>query len=89
MPDAYDTEGEATTKASRVSDLVHHRRDFLVPAMNVKDAIQAFDKTESEALVVVDDATEKHVLGLLTEQHAMRRYAEELDKVRQGLSGTI
>jgi hypothetical protein len=25
----------------------------------------------------------------LTEAHAMRRYAEELDKVRQGLSGAI
>ena len=57
--------------------------------VSVKDAIAVFDKTESEALVVVDDPASRKVLGILTEQHALRRYAEELDKVRQGLSGTI
>jgi CIC family chloride channel protein len=57
--------------------------------MNVKEAIAAFDRTESEALAVVDDPTHRRLLGVLTEAHAMRRYAEELDKVRQGLSGAI
>jgi CIC family chloride channel protein len=89
VSDAYAPEEEEATKASRVSDLVRHRREVLTPNMNVKDAIAAFDRTESEALVVVDDPTSRKVLGLLTEQHALRRYAEELDKVRQGLSGTI
>ncbi len=89
VSDAYAPEEEAATKGSRVSDLLRHRREVLTPNMNVKDAIAAFDRTESEALVVVDDPTSRKVLGLLTEQHALRRYAEELDKVRQGLSGTI
>ncbi|HEY0353757.1 MAG TPA: chloride channel protein [Enterovirga sp.] len=89
VPDAYAPEEEVGMKASRVSDLVQYRRDFLLPAMNVKDAIAAFDRTESEALAVLDDASNRHVLGILTEGHAMRRYAEELDKVRQGLSGAI
>ncbi|HEV7874347.1 MAG TPA: chloride channel protein, partial [Enterovirga sp.] len=89
VPDAYAPEEELAPKASRVSDLVQHRRDFLLPAMNVKEAIAAFDRTESEALAVVDDPTHRRLLGVLTEAHAMRRYAEELDKVRQGLSGAI
>jgi CIC family chloride channel protein len=89
VPDAYAPEEEVDAKATRVSDLLHYRRDFLLPAMNVKDAIAAFDRTESEALAVVDDPTNRKVLGILTEGHAMRRYAEELDKVRQGLSGAI
>jgi CIC family chloride channel protein len=89
VPDAYGSEEELGTKASRVSDLLQYRRDFLLPAMNVKDAIAAFDKTESEALAVVDDPASRKVLGILTEAHAMRRYAEELDKVRQGLAGAI
>ena len=89
VADAYAPEDEISSKASRVTDLLHHRRDIITPSMNVKDAIAAFDRTESEALVVVDDKTNLRVLGLLTEQHALRRYAEELDKVRQGLSGTI
>ena len=89
VPDAYAPEDGNGVKASRVSDLLQYRRDFLVPAMNVKDAIAAFDRTESEALAVVDDSAQRRVLGMLTEAHAMRRYAEELDKVRQGLSGAI
>ncbi|NNM73080.1 chloride channel protein [Enterovirga aerilata] len=89
VADAYAPEEESATKARRVCDLVQLRRDVLTPDMNVKDAIAAFDRTESEALVVVDDPKSRKVLGLLTEQHALRRYAEELDKVRQGLSGTI
>jgi CIC family chloride channel protein len=89
VPDAYAPEEEIDAKASRVSDLVQFRRDFLLPAMNVKEAIAAFDRTESEALAVVDDPIHRRVLGVLTEGHAMRRYAEELDKVRQGLSGAI
>lgn len=89
VPDAYASEDELGTKATRVSDLLQLRRDFLLPAMNVKDALAAFDSTESEALAVVGDPVHRRVLGILTEAHAMRRYAEELDKVRQGLSGAL
>ena len=55
--------------------------------MNVKEAVAIFDRTESEALAVVDDKADRKVLGLLTEGYALRRYAEELDKARQGLTG--
>jgi CIC family chloride channel protein len=86
VPEAFAAEDGA---ASRVSDLVQHRGDALLPAMNVKEAIAMFDRTESEALAVVDDLQNRRVLGLLTEAHATRRYAEELDKVRRGLSGEV
>ena len=59
----------------------------LTPAMNVKEAVAIFDRTESEALAVVEDTTGRKVIGLLTEGYAMRRYAEELDKARRGLAG--
>jgi CIC family chloride channel protein len=55
--------------------------------MNVKQAVSVFDRTESEALAVVDNRENLKVLGLLTEGYALRRYAEELDKARQGLGG--
>ncbi|HVV92243.1 MAG TPA: chloride channel protein [Hyphomicrobiales bacterium] len=86
VPEAFAAENGT---ASRVSDLVQHRSDMLLPAMNVKEAIAMFDRTESEALAVVDDLQNRHVLGLLSEAHATRRYAEELDKVRRGLSGEV
>jgi len=59
----------------------------LSPAMNVRDAMRRFDAAESEALAVVDDPQTRKLLGLLTEAYAVRRYAEEVDKARQGLAG--
>jgi CIC family chloride channel protein len=46
-----------------------------------------FDHAESEALAVVDGASSRKVIGLLTEAHALRRYAEELDRARRDLIG--
>jgi CIC family chloride channel protein len=59
----------------------------LTPEMNVKEAVAIFDRTESEALAVIESAADRKVLGLLTEGYALRRYSEELDKARQGLTG--
>ncbi|MER8384019.1 hypothetical protein NKJ46_09630 [Mesorhizobium sp. M0166] len=36
---------------------------------------------------MVEDFTDRKVVGLLTEGHLMQRYAEELDKARRDLSG--
>jgi CIC family chloride channel protein len=59
----------------------------LLPEMNVKQAVSIFERTESEALAVVEDMEDRNVVGLLTEGYALRRYAEELDKARQALAG--
>jgi CIC family chloride channel protein len=55
--------------------------------MTIKDAVAAFEQSESDALAVVDGPQTRRVLGLLTEQHALRRYAEELERRRRELSG--
>ncbi len=60
---------------------------MLTPELNIKEAMTAFDRTETETLVVVDNPAELRVLGLLTETYATRRYAEELDKANRGLTG--
>jgi CIC family chloride channel protein len=60
---------------------------MLFPTMSAQTAAKVFDETESEELVVVDDASSRHVIGLLTETHLFRRYAEELDKARRSLAG--
>jgi CIC family chloride channel protein len=38
-------------------------------------------------VAVVDNEKERHIIGLLTEAHVLRRYADELDKARLELSG--
>ena len=82
-PDAH---GAAET-VLRLSEVVHHPKTVLLPQMTIKEAVQMFETSESDALAVVDSAESMKVIGLLTEQYALRRYSEELDKRRRELSG--
>ena len=73
--------------AATCADIAHWADSPLLPEMNVKQAVSIFDRTESEALAVVEDLDGRQVVGLLTEGYALRRYAEELDKARMALAG--
>jgi len=66
---------------------VHYADTVLLPEMSVKEAISLFEQAESDVLAVVDAPDTKHVIGLLTEHYALRRYSEELDRRRRELSG--
>lgn len=70
-----------------VHDILHYRNVTLLPDMNVKQAVATFDSAEAESLAVVDAADQGRVIGLLTEAHALRRYAEEFDKRRRDVLG--
>ncbi|MER9129174.1 hypothetical protein NKI08_05235 [Mesorhizobium sp. M0768] len=63
------------------------RDAVLVPSMNVQSAAETFQRAGAEELAVVEAFTDREVVGLLTEGHLMRRFAEELDKARRDLSG--
>jgi chloride channel protein, CIC family len=70
-----------------VRDLLHYSDTVLLPQMTIKEAVAMFENAESDALAVVDSAESRRVIGLLTEQYALRRYSEELDRRRRELSG--
>ncbi|MHA6686411.1 chloride channel protein [Mesorhizobium sp. A556] len=72
---------------SPVLALAKFKDAVLVPTMNVQSAAETFERAGAEELAVVKDFTDRIVVGLLTEGHLMRRYAEELDKARRDLSG--
>jgi CIC family chloride channel protein len=55
--------------------------------MTVKEAVAAFDRAEAEALAVIQAPERRRVIGLLSEAHALRRYAEELELRRRELIG--
>jgi CIC family chloride channel protein len=88
IPEAFaigdSTDGD---KGRTARDIAHCRDVVLLPEMNVKQAVSLFERSESEALAVVDGLESRKVVGLLTEGYALRRYAEELDKARASLSG--
>ncbi len=75
------------TDAARVGDMLHHTSAVLTPQMTVREAAALFETAEADALAVVDGTDTLRVLGLLTEQYALRRYSEELERRRRDLSG--
>lgn len=83
LPEAHaDADDDHT-----VRDIVHYADTVLLPQMTIKEAVAMFEAAEADALIVVDSAQDRHVIGLLTEQYALRRYSEELDRRRRELSG--
>ena len=68
--------------------ILHCRQDVLHPAMNIHEAIAAFDAAEAESLAVVETG-DNHPIGILTEAHAMRRYAEESERRRREVVGDV
>ena len=69
--------------------ILHHREVVLHPVMNIQEAIAVFDAAEAESLAVVEADGEHRPVGILTEAHAMRRYAEESDKRRREAIGEV
>ena len=69
--------------------ILHHRDVVLHPAMNIQEAIAVFDAAEAESLAVVESGSEHWPIGILTEAHAMRRYAEESEQRRREVIGDI
>lgn len=70
-----------------IIDLLHNSDDMLSPQMTIKEAVALFETVEADALAVVDSLETRRVIGLLTEQYALRRYSEELERRRRELSG--
>jgi CIC family chloride channel protein len=70
-----------------VREILHFTDAMLLPTMTVKEAVAAFDKAEAEALAVIQSRESRHVIGLLSEAHALRRYSEELELRRRELIG--
>lgn len=68
-----------------VSVIARYGNAMLLPTMNVKEAALAFEAAGAEELPVVSNYQSRELLGLLSESHALRRYAERLDMARHGL----
>jgi CIC family chloride channel protein len=73
--------------AKTLSDFFRYKDSVLLTAMNIREAVIAFDKAEAEALAVIDSQTSRRVVGLLTEAHALRRYSEESERKRREILG--
>jgi CIC family chloride channel protein len=84
VADAHAAEAEPDQP---LKDLLRYQDGILLPGMAIREAVLAFDRAEAEALAVVDSTIDRHVLGLLTEAYALRRYSAELERRRQEFVG--
>jgi CIC family chloride channel protein len=84
VPEAHAPELD---EAVQIRDLLHYSDTALLPTMTVKEAVATFDRSEAEALAVIETIENPRVLGLLTEAYALRRYSEELEQRRRELVG--
>ena len=87
VPEVYAGLVDREEGGDRITDFARFQNDVLQPHMNARQAAMMFDKTQSEALAVVNDLVERKVIGQLSESHTLRRYSEELDRRRRELSG--
>jgi chloride channel protein, CIC family len=84
---AYPAEAASLDGEGSVDSILHLQDQFLLPGMNVKEALAAFEAAQADALAVLDGPGTRQVLGVLTEQYALRRYNEELDRRRREMAG--
>ncbi|WP_291394177.1 chloride channel protein [Devosia sp.] len=87
VADAFQPRPEGESPQQTISPLLRYRDNFLLPGLNAADAAATFKRVGSEELAVVDNLGNRNVVGLLTEAHLLRRYAEELDKGLKDLTG--
>ncbi|MGE0566239.1 MAG: chloride channel protein [Pseudolabrys sp.] len=86
VAEAHSAEVPAVTP---LNDLLRHKGEVLVQRMTAQEAIKAFEKFEAEALPVVDSAERGQVVGMLTESHALRRFADASERQRRALTGEL
>jgi CIC family chloride channel protein len=70
-------------------DILHYRDVVLHPLMNIQEAIAVFDAAEAEQLAVIEDDGAHRPIGILSEAHAMKRYAEASELRRREAIGEI
>lgn len=78
----HDATQDETLDGHFARDFVVERDSFLLASENVRTAIARFEDKELEALPVLASYNDKSIVGYLTEQYALRRYNQELERRR-------
>jgi CIC family chloride channel protein len=84
-----EAHGQDLDATKGLRGILHHQRAVLHPGMHIREAIAAFDAAEAESLAVVEAGDQLRPIGILTEAHAVRRYAEESERRRREAIGDV
>lgn len=86
VAEAHAAEMAGTTP---LRDILHHTDRMLLPQQTAQEAIAAFGKFEAETMAVVDSTERRQVVGLLSEAHTLRRFADASERQRRELLGEL
>jgi len=91
LADVASIHAEAATpeaRAETLAQVVSHQNAWIDAQTRFDRLMPLFESRETELLVVVDDATTKRVIGLITEAFALRRYRQELEARQHEMFGS-
>jgi CIC family chloride channel protein len=80
--DAHMPDLDEKIESMAARDLQHGKDQFLLPTQTVRAALDRFQNAELETLPVVDNMTDRKLIGFLTESYALRQYRQELERAR-------
>ena len=68
-------------------DISRHPELCLLPGENVRTAMLRFEDTQTEVLPVLASKTDRKQIGYMTEGYALKRYTQELERLRSSETG--
>ena len=80
---AADLHAVSDAADQKLEALARQHDEFLLPHMNIREVTTAFEKTETDVLVVVDRSDRRVAIGTISEAYVLRTYSEELERRNQ------
>jgi CIC family chloride channel protein len=81
----FSTEHDLAAFDTAASELATCADTFLLPSMNIKEAMAHFDQTGTEILAVLESTSGRRIVGVLSEADTNRRYVQELGRAARGV----
>jgi CIC family chloride channel protein len=80
--DAHVPDAEGKVESQAAHDIAQGVDQFLLPNQTVRAALDRFTLAKVETLAVLDNSSDRHVVGFITEAFAQRQYLEALERSR-------
>ncbi|NEW88205.1 chloride channel protein [Rhodopseudomonas sp. WA056] len=83
LANSAELHGVAEAGDASLETLAQQVDQFLLPQVSVRDILAAFDRSEADVLVVIDNAGDRRAIGTVSEAHVLRTYSTELERRNQ------
>ena len=85
--DLHDAAIDDALDGAVADDLAEGAEQFLLPTDNIRTALGRFDSMQVESLPVLASPSDRRVIGYVTEAYALKRYTQEMERMRSAELG--